>query len=73
MAATELSLESYHIEQVGDSISAKQLRRNAVMHHGKENPEEPGTSTTTPLQCVNSTRSHEQKYYSYATQLITNL
>ena len=31
MAATELSLESYHIEQVGDSISAKQLRRNAVM------------------------------------------
>jgi len=31
MAATKLSLESYPIEQVGDSISAKQLRRNAVM------------------------------------------
>ena len=46
MAATKLSLESYPIEQVGDSISAKQLRRNAVMHHQKENPEEPGTSTT---------------------------
>jgi len=40
MAATKLSLESYPIEQVGDSRSANQLRRNVVMHHEKENPQE---------------------------------
>jgi hypothetical protein len=40
------------------SRSAKQLRRNAVKHHGKENLEEPGTSTTTHLQSTPARAKH---------------
>jgi hypothetical protein len=37
---------------------AKQLRRNATKHHGKENLEELGTSTTTHLQSTPAKAKH---------------